>query len=86
MIARDANKTTSPNSGWPLAAAAGALNVTLAGPRRVADGTIEDAWIGQGTSKTQVRDLIRSQWLYATANVVLLLFLVMGLLVLSKTV
>ena len=31
---RDARKHRSPNAGWPEAAAAGALGLALAGPRR----------------------------------------------------
>lgn len=67
IVWRDAGKTTSPNSGWPIAAAAGALGLTLAGPRRVAEGVVRDAWIGKGTSKPFSGDLVRAQWLYALA-------------------
>lgn len=62
-----ARKTASPNHGWPIAATAGALGVTLAGPRRLADGLIDDAWIGRGSAKCTLRDLMRAQWLYGVA-------------------
>jgi adenosylcobinamide-phosphate synthase len=76
VLWRDSGKTTSPNSGWSIAAAAGALKLTLAGPRRVAEGVVRDAWIGQGTLKPGRRDLSRAQWLYAVT--VLLLILMLG--------
>lgn len=62
-----ARKTASPNHGWPIAATAGALGITLAGPRRLADGFIDDAWIGTGTAKCTRRDLMRAGWLYGVS-------------------
>lgn len=72
-----ARKTASPNHGWPIAATAGALGVTLAGPRRLADGLIDDAWIGAGTAKCTRRDLIRALWLYGV-SVWVVIFVVAG--------
>ncbi len=48
MVLRDAHKTSSPNSGWPEAATAGALGVQLGGPatyfgQKVAKPTLGDA-------------------------------------------
>ncbi len=48
MVVRDAHKTSSPNSGWPEAATAGALGVQLGGPatyfgQKVAKPTLGDA-------------------------------------------
>lgn len=64
---RDAHKTRSPNNGWPLATAAGALHVTLGGPREIGEGVVEDAWLGNGSAKASPRDLARAQWLYMVA-------------------
>ena len=45
---RDARRHRSVNAGWPEAAMAGALGFALAGPRRYAGRTVEDAWMGDG--------------------------------------
>ena len=41
----DAPKHRSPNAGWPEAAMAGALDLSLAGPRVYEGQTVQDAWI-----------------------------------------
>jgi adenosylcobinamide-phosphate synthase len=69
---RDARKTASPNSGYPIAAMAGALHVTLGGPRQVGEGIVQDAWLGSGSAKVALRDLKRAQWLYAVAGILLI--------------
>ncbi|MBB5047329.1 adenosylcobinamide-phosphate synthase [Rhodopseudomonas rhenobacensis] len=45
VMLRDAPKHRSPNAGWPEAAMAGALGVALAGPRRYAEGLVEDPFL-----------------------------------------
>ncbi|HEY0329095.1 MAG TPA: adenosylcobinamide-phosphate synthase CbiB [Rhodopseudomonas sp.] len=45
VMRRDAPKHRSPNAGWPEAAMAGALGVALAGPRRYAEGLVEDPYL-----------------------------------------
>lgn len=84
ILWRDARKTTSPNSGWPIAAAAGALGLTLAGPRRIAEGVVRDAWIGKGSPKPMSKDLVRAQWLYSVALLWWGLVLVGGIAGLSE--
>lgn len=64
---REAGKTASPNAGWPMAAFAGALRISLGGPRKQADAVIEDAWIGQGTAKVNRHHYRRAQVLFAFA-------------------
>lgn len=73
VMVRDARKHRSPNAGWPEAAAAGALGLALAGPRRYADTVIDDPWIGQGRSRATPRDIDRALYLYAVACLVSLL-------------
>ncbi len=41
----DAAKHRSPNAGWPEAAMAGALDLSLAGPRTYAGQPVQDAWM-----------------------------------------
>ena len=45
VMRRDARKHSSPNSGWPEAAMAGALGIAVAGPRVYKDMMKQDPWI-----------------------------------------
>lgn len=48
MVWRDAGKHRSPNAGWPEAALAGALDVSLSGPRVYAgEGKSEEPWVNE---------------------------------------
>jgi adenosylcobinamide-phosphate synthase len=67
VMLRDARKHRSPNAGWPEAAMAGALNLALAGPRRYAEGVVEDGWIGDGTARAAPADITRALRLYTLA-------------------
>lgn len=72
-VERDAGKHRSPNAGWPEAAMAGALGLKLAGPRRYAEGLVEDHWMGsEGHAEATAFDIRRALKLYTVA--VLLLF------------
>jgi adenosylcobinamide-phosphate synthase len=73
---RDASKTASGNSGWPIAAAAGALNITLGGPRALYGSYIADQWIGDGAAKITLPTLKAAQWLY---GIVCLMLLMLGI-------
>lgn len=64
---RDASKHKSPNAGWPEAAMAGALGLALAGPRKYARHTQDDAWIGSGTAKATTGDMERALYLFVVA-------------------
>jgi adenosylcobinamide-phosphate synthase len=79
---RDAGRHRSMNAGWPAAAMAGALGITLAGPRRRAEGATDEAWIGTGTARATDRDLGRALYLYAVAGLINLAWLV-GLAILG---
>ncbi len=60
----------SPNSGAPIGAVAGALGISLAGPRRYMDVAIDDGWIDCGTARIGLKKLREAQYLYASANIV----------------
>ena len=66
---RDAGKHRSPNAGWPEAAAAGALDLALAGPRRYQGHVINDPWLGDGRARATTGDINRALRLYLTACV-----------------
>ncbi len=61
-------KHATLNRGWPIAAVAGALDLTLAGPRRTAEGgTVKCPWIGSGRARAEAADVRRALWLLALA-------------------
>ena len=64
---RDAGKHKSPNAGWPEGAMAGALGLSLAGPRKYAKHTQDDDWIGTGNPKATAPDMERALYLYVVA-------------------
>jgi adenosylcobinamide-phosphate synthase len=66
----DAGKHRSPNAGWPEAAMAGALGLSLAGPRRYPGIVVDDPWIGAGTAQATARDVTRALSLFAGACVI----------------
>jgi len=66
---RDAKKHRSPNAGWPEAAMAGALGLSLAGPRIYGGVTVEDAEMGAGGRReATAADIKRALRLYWTAD------------------
>ncbi|NQU61601.1 MAG: cobalamin biosynthesis protein CobD [Rhodospirillales bacterium] len=67
VMLRDSKFHQSPNAGWPEAAMAGALDLALAGPRRYANQTINEPWIGDGNAQAGRKDISRALYLYAIA-------------------
>jgi adenosylcobinamide-phosphate synthase len=80
VMRRDAGKHTSPNAGWPEAAAAGALNLQLGGPA-VYFGQLVDkpvfGDIGQRVTSMHYQQLIKLLYL-ATGFATLLGLLLLG--------
>jgi adenosylcobinamide-phosphate synthase len=64
---RDASRHRSVNAGWPEAAMAGALGLSLAGPRRYAGELVDDAWMGNGRAAATRPDIRRGLRLLALA-------------------
>lgn len=67
IMLRDGRKHHSPNAGWPESAMAGALGLALAGPRRYAEGLVEDPWLGEGSARAATADISRALRLYRLA-------------------
>lgn len=67
IIRRDARKHASPNAGWPEAAMAGALGLTLAGPN-IYEGVAHEApFIGEGTREATRAHIRQALALYVIA-------------------
>jgi adenosylcobinamide-phosphate synthase len=70
VMVRDARKHRSPNAGWPEGAMAGALDLSLAGPRKYREGQINDPWIGDGRARAIPKDIKRALQTYVAACIV----------------
>ena len=79
-VRRDAGKHRSPNAGYPEAAMAGALGLSLAGPPVYGGALVDDAFMGDGRREAEAADIRRALALYRTADAVLIVLL--GVLVL----
>jgi adenosylcobinamide-phosphate synthase len=70
IMLRDGRKHHSPNAGWPESAMAGALGLALAGPRRYPEGLVADPWLGDGSARAGVSDILRGLQVYRLACVI----------------
>ena len=66
-VRRDAPRHRSPNAGWPEAALAGALGLSLGGPRHYPGHFVDDAWMGDGRAEATKDDIDRALILYRRA-------------------
>ena len=71
-VLRDASRHRSPNAGYPEAAMAGALGLSLAGPRIYGGVKIDDATMGDGRRDAIAADIRRALTLYRYADAILL--------------
>jgi adenosylcobinamide-phosphate synthase len=67
IMLRDGRKHHSPNAGWPEAAMAGALGISLAGPRQYLNEVVEDPYLGDGSPIATPMDIDRALQLYFRA-------------------
>jgi adenosylcobinamide-phosphate synthase len=74
---RDAPHHRSPNAGYPEAAMAGALGLSLAGPRVYAGVRVDDAMMGNGRRDAKASDIRRALALYRFADAILIVVLIM---------
>jgi adenosylcobinamide-phosphate synthase len=68
---RDARHHRSPNAGWPEAAMAGALGLSLAGPRIYGGVLVDDATMGNGRREANAQDIRAVLKLYRRADAIL---------------
>jgi adenosylcobinamide-phosphate synthase len=66
-VRRDAGKHRSPNAGYPEAVVAGALGLSLAGPRVYGGALVDDAFMGDGRREAEAADIRRALPLIALA-------------------
>src|SRR3984957_8485008 len=71
-VLRDASRHRSPNAGYPEAAMAGALGLSLAGPRVYGGVTIDDATMGDGRRDATAADIRQALILYRYADAILI--------------
>jgi adenosylcobinamide-phosphate synthase len=74
-VRRDAARHRSPNAGYPEAAMAGALGLSLAGPRVYGGVRNEDALMGTGRRDTDATDIRRALALFRRADAILIALL-----------
>jgi adenosylcobinamide-phosphate synthase len=71
-VRRDAPHHRSPNAGYPEAAIAGALGLTLAGPRRYDGVLVDDSFMGDGRREATAADIRAALSLYRRADALLI--------------
>jgi adenosylcobinamide-phosphate synthase len=77
-VRRDAFRHRSPNAGYPEAAMAGALDLSLAGPRVYGANRVFDAFMGDGRTDANAADIRRALSLYRWADALLIAILAAG--------
>lgn len=71
-VRTDARHHRSPNAGYPEAAMAGALGLSLAGPRIYGGVLVEDAAMGSGRREAGPKDIRAALALYRRADAILI--------------
>jgi adenosylcobinamide-phosphate synthase len=71
-VRRDASHHRSPNAGYPEAAMAGALGLSLAGPRLYGGVLVDDALMGNGRRDAKAADIRLALALYRRADAILI--------------
>lgn len=83
---RDAPRHRSPNAGYPEAAMAGALGLSLAGPRVYGGIRVEDATMGDGRRDATAADIRRALALYCCGDAILIASLAVATAILSAPI
>ncbi len=85
VMFRDASKHDSPNAGWPEAAVAGALGISLGGPLIYHGKRFEKAYLGDPLRPRHVEDIKEAVELLRLAAFLGVLFTTLGEVVLWKS-
>jgi adenosylcobinamide-phosphate synthase len=82
---RDASRHSSPNAGYPEAAMAGALGLSLAGPRTYDAAPVDGAWMGEGRREANAADIRAALEVYGRADGILIaiVFLLTALILIA---
>jgi adenosylcobinamide-phosphate synthase len=83
---RDAPHHRSPNAGYPEAAMAGALGLSLAGPRVYGGIRVDDATMGDGRRDATAADIRRALALYRCSDAILIAMLAVAAVILSAPI
>ncbi len=75
VMIRDRNKTDSPNSGYPEAATAGALNIQLGGPTPYFGVWFEKPYIGEKVEDLNLKHIEKSYKLMYTSSFIFIVIL-----------
>jgi len=79
---RDAGRHRSPNAGWPESAAAGALDLALAGPRQYAGRSVGDPYLNPEGHMARPNDTARAlRLLLAACGLEILIYAALALFV-----
>ena len=74
-VRRDAPRHRSPNAGYPEAAMAAALKLSLAGPRVYGAIHVDDVFVGEGRTEANAADIRRALALFRRADALLIAIL-----------
>jgi adenosylcobinamide-phosphate synthase len=66
----EGSKPMGEGSAWPAAAFAGALGLSLGGPRREGEVVVRAPWIGDGRARAEAADLRRALLLFVASSLV----------------
>jgi adenosylcobinamide-phosphate synthase len=80
---RDGPKHASPNAGYPEAAMAGALGISLGGPRVYHGAETDGAWLGDGRREANADDIRAALNLYARADGVLIALVCLAAIIIA---
>ncbi|MGU3493505.1 adenosylcobinamide-phosphate synthase CbiB [Xanthobacteraceae bacterium A53D] len=75
---RDAPRHRSPNAGWPEAAMAGAMGISIAGPRSYGGVKAEAAYMGHGRREIGAADIRAALRLYVVADAIMVIMITAG--------
>jgi len=73
---RDSARCTSSSRGLPVAAVAGALSVSLGGPRRYEIGTVDNGWMGDGSARLNPSHVTTARVLLIETSLIMIIIAV----------